>query len=1067
MSDLDALLAEVEAGTAPAPTGGGGAKKKRRLKKKKGGGDDADAATPPVVTEDATPTPSADTDALAAAALAELGIAADGDDGGKKKPRRRKKKGASVDDDAIDAPEAAATAETSTGASTTDSAGDAAAVGGKKAKKGGKMSAAKAAMMRKKEEQERKRREEEEERRAEEEERRLAEEKAAAEEAEKARKKAEKDKRIEELKKAGKYKSKKQLQRERHARARVEAMLQSGVRVDGLEARELTAEEAEAKAKEEAEAKAREQAEAEATRAAEASAKAEAEAKAKQEAEEVPDWEQLMQEDGGGIGAGGAETEEEDFSMFLEEGEESTAAAAAATASMGVAGDGDEDDWDADLGDEDEAAAGAAAGSASASASAASGAGGGDDSDSETDADDWMQEADKVAARTQAKEDADVVRAAAAAAAAAEAAEARSKGAAAADIAAGLDVEERIARSRARRKERKEQAKKERSPDRLRSPICCVLGHVDTGKTSLLDKIRRTNVQGAEAGGITQQIGATYFPMERLRKQTDRVNKTLALEYRVPGLLVVDTPGHESFSNLRSRGSNLCDIAVLVVDIMHGLEPQTLESLELLRKSKTPFVVALNKVDRIYGWEATPGGGIRETLAKQRASAVGEFETRTRETIGAFASQGLNAALYYENDDFKRTVSLVPTSAHTGEGIPDLLMLIIQLTQQLMSHRLMFTPIVQCSVLEVKAIDGLGTTIDVCLINGELREGDEIVVCGMNGAIHTKVRALLTPPPAKEIRIKSDYMRNEVIQAAMGIKIMANGLDKAVAGTQLMVVHKDDAVEDVMLEVNKDLEDIMAGFETVSMGVHVQASTLGSLEALLEYLRSSSPPVPVASVAIGPVHKRDVIQSSAMLERAPEYAIMLCFDVRIMPEAEAEAEAAGIKVFTADIIYHLTDAFEKHLDEAKARKRAEAAEEIAFPAILKIVDKFNAKAPIVLGVEVVKGVLRKDTPLCCAVGLKADGSGPMVLELGRATSIQRNHVEVERVEPGDPAVAVKIEGDASQASIAYGRHFDSKNRICSRLTRRRIDLLKAEFRADLSRDEWLCVKEIKGMLGIA
>lgn len=536
-------------------------------------------------------------------------------------------------------------------------------------------------------------------------------------------------------------------------------------------------------------------------------------------------------------------------------------------------------------------------------------------------------------------------------------------------------------REAAERREKAHQAAlAARSKDNLRSPICCILGHVDTGKTKLLDKIRQTNVQEGEAGGITQQIGATYFPADAIKAKTAVVNKDGSFELKVPGLLIIDTPGHESFSNLRSRGSSLCNIAILVVDIMHGLEPQTLESMRMLRERKTPFIVALNKIDRLYGWKKIDNNGFQESLALQPKSVQNEFKNRLEQTKLAFAEQGFNAELFYENKSMAKFVSLVPTSAHTGEGIPDMLKLILQLTQERMVGSLMYLSEVQATVLEVKAIEGFGMTIDVILSNGILREGDRIVLCGTEGVIKTNIRALLTPAPMKELRLKSAYVHNKEVKAALGVKISGPGLEGAIAGSRMLVVGPDDDESDLEEEVESDLAHLFSRVAKSGRGVSVQASTLGSLEALLDFLKECK--IPVANVGIGPVYKRDVMQCGIMLEKAPDYAVMLCFDVKVDKEAAQYAEEQGIKIFTADIIYHLFDAFTKHQEEQLEKKKEEAKLLAVFPCVLNPVAVFNKTGPIVVGVDVVEGQLRVDTPIA-AVKTNPVTGAKEIISMGR------------------------------------------------------------------------------------
>ncbi|KAK5044495.1 hypothetical protein LTR84_010706 [Exophiala bonariae] len=616
------------------------------------------------------------------------------------------------------------------------------------------------------------------------------------------------------------------------------------------------------------------------------------------------------------------------------------------------------------------------------------------------------------------------------------------------------------AEAAARRQKAHEEALAARSKDNLRSPICCILGHVDTGKTKLLDKIRQTNVQEGEAGGITQQIGATYFPLDALQQKTAVVNQDGKFEFKVPGLLVIDTPGHESFSNLRSRGSSLCNIAILVVDIMHGLEPQTLESMKLLRDRKTPFIVALNKIDRLYGWKKIDNNGFQESLAMQNKGVQNEFRDRLEKTKLAFAEQSFNAELYYENRDMRRFVSMVPTSAHTGEGIPDMLKLLVSLTQERMTSSLMYLSEVECTVLEVKVIEGLGTTIDVIISNGVLREGDRIVLCGLNGPIATNIRALLTPAPLKELRLKSQYVHNKEAKAALGVKIAANDLEGAIAGSRLLVVGPEDDEEDLEDEVMGDLQQLLSKVSKDNRGVSVQASTLGSLEALLEFLKQSK--IPVANISIGPVFKRDVMMAGTMLEKAKEYAVMLCFDVKVDKEAQQYADDNGIKIFTADIIYHLFDDFTKHRAAIQEQKKEESKLSAVFPCVLSPLQVFNKKDPIVIGVDVIEGNLRPLTPIA-VVKANAVTGVKEIISLGRVTSIEREHKAIPICKKGQPSVAVKIEGPNQPM---YGRQLEDKDTLYSLISRQSIDTLKDFYREEMSKEEWALVKKLKPLFDI-
>lgn len=622
----------------------------------------------------------------------------------------------------------------------------------------------------------------------------------------------------------------------------------------------------------------------------------------------------------------------------------------------------------------------------------------------------------------------------------------------------GLTLAERKReRALARIAGRKKENAEKRTTDELRSPVVCVLGHVDTGKTKILDKLRRTNVQDGEAGGITQQIGATNVPIAVIKEQCKMVHGFTENPLRLPGLLIIDTPGHESFSNLRDRGSSLCDIAILVVDIMHGLEPQTIESLNLLKKKKTPFVVALNKVDRLYEWKGNKHKDVRDVLEVQPHNTKMEFQKRKDEVILALAEQGMNAALFWENPDPEDYINLIPTSAHSGDGMGNLMGMLVEMSQTSLAQRLSYTEELQATVLEVKAIGGFGTTIDVVLVNGRLKFGQTIILTGTDGPIVTSVKALLTPSKMQDLRVKNQYIEHKELKAAQGVKIAARDLEKTIAGLSLRVAYHPDEVDLMKEAAERDLASALNAIKTKSLGVFVQASTLGSLEALLEFLKVSK--IPYAGVRIGPVVRKDVMRASTMLEHEKKFAVILAFDVKVERDAQEMADREGVKIFQADIIYHLFDRFTEFQAELVRQNKEQFRSVAVFPCKLKIMPEhvYMSRDPIVCGVVVTGGVLRTGTPICVP--------SKEFIYIGIATGIQHNNKDVDTAKKGDE-VCVKIESPGGDAPKMFGRHFDADDLLMSRISRESIDACKDYFRDELAKSDWALMVELKKLFEI-
>ena len=578
---------------------------------------------------------------------------------------------------------------------------------------------------------------------------------------------------------------------------------------------------------------------------------------------------------------------------------------------------------------------------------------------------------------------------------------------------------------------------------RLRQPVVVVLGHVDSGKTSLLDALRGTAVQAREAGGITQEIGASFFPMDTLRKICGPLLSGAGGELEIPGLLVIDTPGHEVFSNLRIRGGSAADIAVVVVDVMKGLENQTLESIDILKQRHVPFLVALNKVDMIKGWKKGSRGRLLQAMKDQYPEWNDEFEERLYNVVGALNRLGFQSDAYYRVKDFRQQVSIVPASARYGVGVPELLAVLIGLAQQFLRGKLSAIGPDNKGrgiILEMQEEVGIGETANIILTEGRLAMGDRVALMTKQGAIKSKVKALFMPKPLDEMRDPRDkFTPVETVYAAAGVKLVTPDLSGVVAGTMVAAFSAEAEFEEIRKEMEKELGSVL--IKTDRMGVIVKAGSVGGLEALTRMLEERD--IPVRQADIGDITKNDIVDAQVVGEHDPYLAAILGFDVKVLQDAKEYV--GNTPIFVSDVIYEVIDQYVNWASKRREEDERSALSTITPPCKLKALPNsfFRRNDPAVFGVELLAGRLRPKVRL-----MDIDGK-----PLGSVEQIQDKGKSISQAKTGDK-VAISVNGPT------LGRQIKENDVLYTFPTSHEVKLMKSKFLSALNEDDLKALNEI-------
>lgn len=571
---------------------------------------------------------------------------------------------------------------------------------------------------------------------------------------------------------------------------------------------------------------------------------------------------------------------------------------------------------------------------------------------------------------------------------------------------------------------------------KIRSPIVSVLGHVDHGKTTLLDYIRGSTIAAKEAGGITQHIGATEIPNDTIENICGDFISKLAIKDLIPGLFFIDTPGHAAFTSLRKRGGALADLAVLILDVNDGFKPQTYEALNILKMYKTPFIVVANKIDRLFGWEVHEGASFRETFSNQAKSVQQDLDNKIYEIVGELHKEGFQSERFDRVSNFASQISIIPISAKTGEGVIEVLAMLLGLAQEYLTEQLEIDENAPAkgTVLEIKEETGLGVTLDAIIYDGVLRTNDEIaLMLSSEDVLVTKIRSILRPLPLEEMRdSKKKFRKLDEVVAAAGIKVAAPHLDDVVSGSPLRVLSEDTDVEQ---EILNEIDNIT--IDTEDEGILVKADTIGSLEAVVKLLREMD--IPIRAADIGDVNRRDIINSSIAYDENELHGAIIAFNVDVHPNSEEDLNNSEVKLFSGDVIYQILEEYEEWIKQKQEDKKKSFYDAIIKPAKFVSLPKlvFRQSKPAIIGIESLSGTLKQGQQL-----INKDGH-----VVGSIASMEDKGETLPDISRGQRvAMAIK--------DAIVGKDFEEGDELYVDIPEKHYKYIEREFKDKLTEDEF-------------